>query len=400
MKIVLDRLAVDQEQELFDLLHGLVSIQSGSSNREGVNRVGRLIRRFLTGPGMDLDLETVDGGRYGDHLLFRTRAARAATGRNRPILITGHMDTVFPPDTRFTDCTRQDDRIHGPGVIDMKGGLVVTIGACRALARAGLLAGLPLVLLFNSDEEVGSPTSIPLLRRLARECCCALVTECGGMMGEVVTGRRGKTGYRLRVSGRAGHAAFAGKKKASAILELAGKIIALEGCNDLAGDVVVNVGRIEGGIGPNTVADHAMALVDSRYPDRETGERLRREIRRICAGTTVPGTGCRLEITNERPVMERSAANLALYRLLARVGAELGIGVREEVRQGVSDANTLAGEGLPVLDGLGPLGELDHSEQEYMLAPSLPRRTLLLANFLPLLARQCASGQPRERPAA
>ena len=395
MKIIQDRLTAGQEQALFELLSELVSVQSGSHNRPGVNRVGRLVRAALAGPGLDLELETVAGGRYGDHLVFRTRAA---SGPARPILVTGHMDTVFPPDTPFTDCTRQGRRIHGPGVIDMKGGLVVTIGACRLLARAGLLAGLPLVLLFNSDEEAGSPSSLPILRRLARECSCALVTECGGMNGEVVTGRRGKTGYRLTVHGRAGHAAFAGRDKASAILELAGKIIALEGCNDR--EVVVNVGMVEGGIGPNTVADHATALVDSRYPDQEAGARLRRKISEICAVTTVAGTRCRLEITNERPVMERCEANLRLFRLLARVGERLGIVVREEVRRGVSDANTLAGEGLPVLDGLGPLGEFDHSEEEYLLAPSLPRRTLLLANYLAALAEEIPVPEDRNREAS
>ena len=383
MNIVLPRLAPDQEQGLFDLLTDLVCVQSGSRNRAGVNRVGRLIREALAGPGLDLALERVADDRYGDHLIFRTAAA---SGTGRSILITGHMDTVFPPDTSFTGCTRQGQRVHGPGVIDMKGGLVVTIGACQALARAGLLARLPLVLLFNSDEEVGSPSSIPILQRLARECCCALVTECGGMNGEVVTGRRGKTGYRLTVSGQAGHAAFAGRDKASAILELAGKILELEGCND--GQVVVNVGRIEGGIGPNTVADHAMALVDTRYPDQETGARLQQEIERVCARTRVAATRCRLEITNQRPVMERCQANLRLFRLLARVGDRLGIEVEEEVRQGVSDANTLAGAGVPVLDGLGPQGEFDHSDREYMLASSLPRRTLLLANYLVALAEE------------
>ncbi len=388
--IKLPRLATDLEQELFDLLIEMVRVQSGTHNRAGVNRVGRLIREALSAPGLDLSMETVPGGPYGDHLVFRSGAASGAT---RPILVTGHMDTVFPVDTSFTDCTRQGGKIHGPGVIDMKGGLVVTIGACRALARAGLLARLPLVLLFNADEEVGSPSSIPILRRLARECCCALVTECGGRNGEVVTGRRGKTGYRLTVRGHAGHAAFAGRDKASAILELAGKIIDLEACNGQ--DVVVNVGRIEGGIGPNTVADRATALIDTRYPDQAAGVRLQRKIDRICARTTVPSTSCRLEITNQRPVMERCEANLHLFRLLAGVGEQLGIEVGEEIRQGVSDANTLAGEGLPVLDGLGPLGEFDHSEQEYLLAPSLPRRTLLLANYLVALAEDCRSRNPQ-----
>ncbi len=393
MSIVLPRLSRTREQELFDLLRELVDIQSGSRNRAGVNRVGARIRAALA--DLPLACEQIDGGEFGDHLVFRTRAATATT--SRLILICGHMDTVFPEDSDFTTCRQEGDRIIGPGVIDMKGGLVVTMGAVRCLAETGLLDHLPLVLLFNSDEEVGSPSSIPLLRRLARTCCCALVTECGGMAGEVVTGRRGKTGFRLDVHGTAGHAAFAGHAKASAVLELAEKIIRIEACNAPDRGIVVNVGRVEGGIGPNTVAEHGMALIDSRYPDREAGQWLRREITRIAATVIIPGTRCELSITNERPVMEPTAANRELFSLLAEVAASLAMEVREEVRRGVSDANTLAGEGLPVLDGLGPVGEFDHSDREYMRRDSLAARTLLLANFLPLLAARCPlPAEPRQ----
>ncbi len=387
MSIVLPRLSRTREQELFDLLRELVDIQSGSRNRAGVNRVGARIRAALA--DLPLACEQIDGGEFGDHLVFRTRAATATT--SRLILICGHMDTVFPEDSDFTTCRQEGDRIIGPGVIDMKGGLVVTMGAVRCLAETGLLDRLPLVLLFNSDEEVGSPSSIPLLKRLAASCACALVTECGGTGGEVVTGRRGKTGYRLDVHGTAGHAAFAGRAKASAVLELAEKIIRFEACNVPEQGIVVNVGRAEGGIGANTVAEHGMALIDSRYPDPAAGRWLQEELHRIAASADVPGTRCRLRITNQRTVMEPTTANRELFALLAGVAVQLGMEVREEIRQGVSDANTLAGEGLPVLDGLGPVGEFDHSDREYMRRDSLVHRTLLLANFLPLLADRFSS---------
>ncbi|WP_457574650.1 M20 family metallopeptidase [Desulfolithobacter sp.] len=368
-----------REQDLFSLLRELVLIPSYTGDKPGVDRVGAAIRKRLEGLG--LHLETIPVREFGDHLIFRTRASYSQPY----ILVTGHMDTVFPKESGFNWYREDGPRIHGPGVIDMKGGLVATIGAVQALAAEDLLERLPLVLLFNSDEEMGSPSSLDLIRELARGACCGLVTECGGLSGEVVTGRRGKTGYRLEVSGRAGHAAFAGRNKASAVLELARKIIALEDLNDPARGVVVNVGIIQGGIGPNTIPQQAVARIDTRYATRADGRELAERIQGIASHCTTPGTTARLEITNRRPVLEESGANRALFALAAEQADRLGLEIRREIRQGVSDANTM-GEFIPVLDGLGPIGEHDHSEQEYMLRESLPARTRLLTALLPVLA--------------
>lgn len=373
-----------REQDLFSLLRELVLIPSYTGDKSGVDRVGAAIRKRLEGLG--LKLETVSVREFGDHLIFRTRASQ-----NQPyILVTGHMDTVFPEESGFNWYREDGPRIHGPGVIDMKGGLVATIGAVQALAAEDMLERLPLVLLFNSDEEMGSPSSLELIRELARGACCGLVTECGGLSGEVVTGRRGKTGYRLEVSGRAGHAAFAGRNKASAVLELARKIIALEELNDPARGVVVNVGIIQGGIGPNTIPQQAVARIDTRYTTRADGRELNERIQGIAMHCTTPGTTARLEITNRRPVLEESGANRDLFALAAEQADRLGLEIRREIRQGVSDANTM-GEFIPVLDGLGPIGEHDHSDREYMLRESLPARTRLLTALLPALAGKFSS---------
>jgi glutamate carboxypeptidase len=321
--------------------------------------------------------------------VFTTPAADLDKQKN--ILITGHMDTVFPEDTDFNWYREDADKVYGPGVIDMKGGLVVTIFAIKALAAQGLLTDLPIVLLFNSDEEIGSPTSAPLIRELAKNTCCGLVTECGGLQGQVVTSRRGKRGYRLEVQGRAGHAAFAGTNKASAILELAHKAIALEALNNPVSGVVVNVGTVAGGIGPNTIAEHAAALIDSRYNSERDGTSLQKQIRFISESVTISGTTTSLSVTNERPVMESSKQNRQLFHLFQKQAKQLGISLVEEFRWGVSDANTLAGEGVAVLDGLGPVGEFAHSDREYMVKSSLPERSLLLAATLPGIAAACSS---------
>ncbi|MCF6187751.1 MAG: M20 family metallopeptidase [Desulfobulbaceae bacterium] len=377
----------EHEPDMFDLLRELVVIQSGTGNKTGVDLVGKAISKALD--GLPLTCSIIHQDQYGDHLIFSTPAAECTNDKKsgkksgekskQNILITGHMDTVFPEDTNFNGYREDDDKVYGPGVIDMKGGLVTTIFAVKALAASGHLADLPIVLLFNSDEEIGSPTSIPILQELATAACCALVTECGGVSGEVVTGRRGKCGYQLDITGRAGHAAFADRSKASSILELAHKTIALEALNDLKSGLVVNVGKVEGGIGPNTVAEHAAALIDTRYTSEADGISLRQEIEQICKEPVQEGTATSLSITNERPVMVPSGRNKKLYRIFKDQADLLKIPVLEEFRPGVSDANTLAGTGLAVLDGLGPVGEHDHSSKEYMIKDSLPQRCRLLA---------------------
>ena len=369
----------DREKEMFSLLEKMVLIQSGTYNKKGVDQVGRVVEDFFA--DLPLNCKRIEQKELGDHLVFTTPAAERndQDRRKKNILITGHMDTVFPEDTPFNFYRQDDDKIHGPGVIDMKGGLVVTMFAVRALADAGILEQVPLVLLFNSDEEIGSPTSVPLIEELTVNACYGLVTECGGMEGQVVTGRRGKTGYRIDVHGQAGHAAFAGKDKASAILELCRMVSELEDLNDAAKGLVVNVGIIEGGIGPNTVAEHAHALIDSRFCSTGAGEKLQRDIRRIAATSRTTGTRSKITVTNVRPVMEQSAANQRLYAIIKQQADALEISIREEVRQGVSDASVIAGQGVPVVDGLGPIGEHDHSDREYMFNDSLLQRCRLLA---------------------
>ncbi|MBW2328978.1 MAG: M20 family metallopeptidase [Deltaproteobacteria bacterium] len=367
------KLLSDREQEMFTLLQKMVLIQSGTRNKKGVDRVGQLVGNYLA--DLPLSCKRIEQKQLGDHLVFTTPAA----GLGKYILITGHMDTVFPEDTDFNWYREDTTKIYGPGVIDMKGGLVVTMSAVRALADTGLLEQIPLVLVFNSDEEIGSPTSIPLVEELARGACCALVTECGGIEGQVVTGRRGKTGYRLDVHGRAGHAAFAGKDKASAILELCRLVPEFENLNDAETGLVVNVGVIEGGVGQNSVAEHAGALIDSRFCSVEQGESLQRDIFQLAAVPGIPGTRSRITVTNRRPVMIQSAANQKLYSIIRQQAGKLGIRISDELRQGVSDASNIAGQGVPVVDGLGPVGENDHSDREYMIKDSLPARCRLLA---------------------
>lgn len=364
----------NHQRQMFALLKKMVCINSGSHNKAGVDAVGRAVAQALS--DLDLTIDVVENKHVGNQLLIRTPHRPADAGQ---VLLVGHMDTVFAEDSDFSDYREDDTRAFGPGVIDMKGGLVAGIFAIRALAAGDLLTQIPIAFVCNSDEEIGSGQSKALIVQEARKSTCALVLEAGGLKGEVVTGRKGNLSARLSVKGRAGHAAFAGPDKASAIHDMAHKILAIEALNDPARGISANVGTVSGGIGPNTVADHAETRLDFRFTQPEAGDALEDRLARIVAHSSVAGTTASLQIISGRPPMPASEANCRLYTRVEKIAGRLGMKVSPEFRPGVSDANFIAQAGTAVIDGMGPIGAGDHSPDEYMLKSSLPQRTLLLA---------------------
>ncbi len=368
----------DCESEMFELLKSLVLQKSYTLDKTGVDLVGNLLHEALK--PCDMTMEKVHQDDVGDHLIFRSKGC--STKIFPPILLVGHMDTVFPDEMQFNWYREEQDKVYGPGVIDMKGGLVTAIYALKALHHVGLLQEIPIIFICNSDEEKGSLTSKELLRREAKKSLLALVFECGGLNGEVVTGRKGKLGFHIEITGRAGHAASAGKNKASSIHELAYKIIAIEKLNNPKQQLVVNVGLVNGGIGPNTVAEKAYALVDCRFSTEGDGQHCLNQVKKIVADCTIAQTESTYTINSSRSIMEANEQNSKLFRLFSDQAKLLKLPLSEENRSGVSDANTLAGCKIAVLDGLGPLGEHDHSDREYMMKKSLPARTKLAAMSL------------------
>jgi glutamate carboxypeptidase len=298
------------------------------------------------------------------------------------------MDTVFPPDTAFNFYKEDERHSYGPGVIDMKGGLVVALYALKALDAAGQLSEIPITLICNADEEIGSGSSGALIRDAARKSAFAFVMECGGLDGAVVTGRKGNLSAKIDITGQAGHAAFADQGKSSAILELAHKIIALEALNDPDSGVTVNVGLIKGGIGANTVPAQASARIDMRFLTPADGALLEKRLNHIVAQPCLPGTGSSCRIMSRRPPMPECERNKDLFRYVQSTAADLGQSIRAEFRYGVSDANLIADENIPVIDGLGPIGANDHSADEYMVKSSLLARTTLLACAIPACWRK------------
>ena len=245
---------------MFRLLRKMVLIQSGSYNKKGIDRVVRLIQSEFK--NNKLFCQVIEQKTFGNHLVVRS-FHQAPPGTQ--VLLVGHMDTVFPEDTPFNWYKEDNKNSYGPGVADMKGGLVAGIFAMKALEFAGLLQKVPITFFFNSDEEIGSKTSGKLIENEAKNSTFAFVLESGGLAGELVTGRKGRISVKLDIKGKAGHAAYADKDKASAIVELAHKTIAFESLNDQKRGISVNVGLVKGGIGSNTVPENATVFIEFRF---------------------------------------------------------------------------------------------------------------------------------------
>lgn len=366
----------EHRDQILDDLKRLVNIQSYSYNPEGTNRVVAAIQDIASElPGSwEIDTQTV----VGNHLVYNSFNSEP----EKKILILGHMDTVFPPDSPFQQFTRDDAQCYGPGVNDMKGGLIVGMYALKCLHSLGLLSQIPLTFIFNSDEEIGSLYSHSLIRSHARRSAYAFILEGGGTIPEIVVGRKGRMVFTFEVFGQAGHAAFCKDDKISAIMEMASKILQIEQMNAIANDVAVNVGTIVGGVGPNTVPDYAKIQIDIRYLTQDQKSEILKQLDDICSTVSVQGARVKLTQTLSADPVRDVPSNYALYHLAEEIARSLKLPVKASIRSGASDANQIAGTGIPLIDGLGPNGGNDHSEREFSVIESLYRRTVLFAELL------------------
>ena len=380
-------------------LERLVDVDCGSYTKAGVDEVGRFVQGFLAGEGASVEVSPQ--AELGDTVI----GAFAGRVGGPRVLLIGHMDTVFDPGTAAARPYRVDGgRVTGPGVSDMKAGLLAGLYALRALDRVlpgGLRAGLPfasLTFVANPDEEIGSPVSSPVIRRLARSTDVCFVLECARANGDIVSARKGIVDLQIRVRGRAAHAGVEPEKGRSAVLEAAHLTVALHALNGRWPGVTVNVGVARGGSRPNVVAEEAELQVDLRATRRAELEAAEAEIRALCARPTVPDVLVQVtELARHWP-MERSAGAALLVERAVGLAGRLGFTLRDTATGGASDANTTAGLGVPSLDGLGPIGGLDHSPGEYLELDSIVPRTTLLAALLLSVARSPEWLRPRPRP--
>lgn len=362
-----------------EALAALVEVNSFTDNREGGNRVGALLRDVFRIPG--LQSEVVPSARYADHLVFRSEGSAALA----PVALIGHLDTVFPPG-KFEGYRVDGALRRGPGVLDMKGGLVVIAWALKALADAvGLQALPPLRIVVVSDEEVGSPEGQGVIRTAIGGAGAALVFESGRANDAIVTRRKGTGAVTACAHGKAAHAGNAHHEGANAIWALARFIDRVQALTDYERGVTVNVGKISGGQGKNTVPDLAEALVDLRFTTRADGEALVEAFRAAAAEGTRGIGGTRIDISGgiAREPMERTDQSLELMEAYAAFARQSGLGASEAALMGGgSDASTSSGMGIPSIDGLGPRGKGFHTIEEHIEVETLIPKAQALARYL------------------
>jgi glutamate carboxypeptidase len=372
-------LAQARSEEFLHELETMVNIDCGSYSPDGVNAIADRCQRRFEAHGWEVERRAHDGEpRLGDLLIGRLRGAG---GPN--FLLVGHMDTVFDDGTAAARPFRVDgERALGPGVSDMKAGLLAGFFATHVLRDAGFDGFGTITYVCNPDEEIGSPFSGPVIAELAPAHDAAFVLEGARENGDIVSARKGVTDYQLVVHGRAAHAGVEPERGRNAILQAAQTIVALQALNGRWPGVTVNVGVVHGGTRSNVVAERCELHVDLRSPELVSLEEAEAEIERICASTVVPDVGIDV-VTNSwhRPMEKREGAQ-RLVDLAVAAAAELGFELRDAATGGASDANTTSAAGTPTIDGLGPIGGDDHSPSEWVDLTSIVPRTALLATIL------------------
>jgi glutamate carboxypeptidase len=378
---LLDR-AQRRYDQFIEALRAMVNVDSGSYSPEGVNVIAdACVDRFeAAGWKVARTPHVRRGGlpQLGDLVVGRLEGA----GGPRVLLI-GHMDTVFDAGTAVERPFRTDgSRAFGPGVSDMKGGLLLGFLAVDVLLDAGLDEFGAITYVCNPDEEIGSPFSRDAIVALAAESDAALVLEGGRENGDFVSARKGITDFRIDVEGRAAHAGVEPEKGRSALLEAAHKTIALQDLNGRWPGVTVNVGVGRGGTRTNVVPERAVLEVDVRAPTEAHLRDVEAEIRSMCSSAVIPDVRVRFTENGWHRPMEKSSPTAALAALAIDVAAGLGFELRDAATGGASDANTTSAAGVPTIDGLGPVGGDDHAPGEWIDLDSIAPRMALLAGII------------------
>ncbi|MDA9556483.1 M20 family metallopeptidase [Vibrio sp.] len=347
----------------FSDLKKVIEINSWSKNKAGVDTVGNTMIPWFEELGFTLTRHERES--IGDHLHFTTEY-HAESPR---VLLLGHIDTVFPPG-KFEGFSQDEEWIYGPGTCDMKGGNFVALEALRAIHKKYSKVHNIDVLLV-SDEETGSDDSKHLTASLASQYDVCLDFEAAGENHEVVTGRKGVATYTFDLKGRAAHAGNSYLLGRNANLAAARLLLALTELTDLDKGTTVNVGKIEGGIGANTISPHAQLMVEARFKDTTEKERVLSSIEAMANKEWVTDVTIELSGGLQRHVMMPSQAQEVLLDTFKGI---LGYALPTEQRGGVSDANVMAGEGVTTLDGFGPFGDGDHTIHERAKISSFVRR--------------------------
>lgn len=373
-KDVCDWLAA-QHDNMLALLADVVNTDSNSYDKAGVDAAGVHFERFFASHGLAVTRSPSDT--YGDMLRVELSAGDTALA---PVVLMGHRDTVFPTGEVARRPFRiEDGRAYGPGVSDMKSGLVLNAFVMAAFKATGHAPG-PLVDLISSDEEIASPFSRPLIEEEGRRARVVLNGEPGRISGNIVSGRKGGMFLAFEVHGRAAHSGANFADGISSIGEMAYKIVALHALTDLEAGITVNVGLVEGGQSVNTTAPLATGQIDVRYvtPDQRT--HLLEAIGRIMETATVPGSTATFSIRGEFLPLVATEGSAALREIYLASAADAGLGaIDAEFTGGCADSGITASMGAPTICGLGPVGAKAHTPDEFMIIDTMVPRAQALA---------------------
>jgi glutamate carboxypeptidase len=376
------RWLAEQSKAMETALAELVSVNSFTENVDGGNAVGRILEELFAIDGLEASRVKSASAKFADHLVV---SSLWTSRGDAPIALVGHLDTVFPPGT-FEGFRRDGDLARGPGVLDMKGGLVVVAWALKALAATGVLPSLPGVrVVIVADEEVGSPEGQSIIREAIRGAQGALVFEAGRKGDLVITRRKGTGAMKLVAHGRAAHAGNAHKEGVNALWALAKIVDRVQMLTDYSHGVTVNVGKITGGTSKNTVPDHAEALVDLRFETSADAEALIASIEKAAEECAAAVPGSRIELSGgvARLPLERTEASAKLMEAYGAAARASGLGFGEAgLIGGGSDASTSGSMGIASIDGLGPRGIGFHTLDEQIEVATLVQKAQALARFL------------------
>jgi len=371
-----------QQDQMLALLGDLVNIDSNSFDKAGVDEVGDRLRRFFD--DYEIPHETIALETHGDAL----RAVVSGGDGNRPILLCGHRDTVFPTgEVEKRPFTIADGKAFGPGVADMKPGLVINAFILAAFHKFGGHPN-PLVGLFTGDEEIGSPTSKDVIIAEAEKARLAFNSEPSRPSGNIVTRRKGGIFCHCEITGVAAHSGGFFEDGRSAIEELARKIQALHALTDFDRGITLNVGLVTGGQSVNTVAAEASCGIDIRYRETPDRDDILAKVKAICETTSVEGTASSLQIRGEFHPLNPTPQSDELFGLYQAIAAQDHVAVKGEHSGGCADSGFIAAAGTPVICGVGPVGGNYHRPDEWMQIDSLAQRARFIASTILKLAKQ------------
>jgi len=365
-----------------DDLKAIVNIDSGTYTKAGIDRVGAYLEERFHDFGFSTSFDKQQ--EYGNNLV----AARKGSATQGPrILLIGHIDTVFSAGEvqkrPFALSERNGQRIAtGPGVLDMKSGVLIGMYGLHLLFEENAATYQNIAFICNSDEEIGSPGSKPLIQEIARQSDAVIVLEPGRAIGNVVSSRRSSGQYRVEVHGLSAHAGVEPHNGRNAIHELSYKVQAMQALNGTVPGATLSVGVIHGGERTNVVPDFAYCEMDVRASDMQGISAIEAAMHEVAAHTTIQGTTTTLSGGMRCLPFERSERNMQLVQKVKEAGKELGLEIADLGSGGASDANTTSGMGIPTIDGLGAGGGLAHNPGEYVELDYLPVRIALLTGLV------------------